>query len=200
MNTGKRTAIVAALLLAFCGSAAAQIGRPVPHGHRPYRQHRPQRVVQPYRTVGYNSAYRSIFLDVSEFGYTFGMGDYKNAGRLAFRQSGLMMVTPQFGMGVGVGVNIFVDAYLYNVPLYGMFRYNLNDGYAGLYVDCKVGYALGDVRGFYFSPSAGLRFGSRTGAFLLGVGFEVQKFSETDGYYTLHHTLRGLSLRLGYEF
>lgn len=200
MNTGKRTVIVAALLLAFCGSAAAQIGRPGPHGPRTYRKHRPHRVVQPYRTVGYNTAYRSMFLDVSEFGYTFGMGDYENAGRLAFCQSGLMMVTPQFGMGVGVGINLFVDANLYNVPLYGMFRYNLSDGNAGLYIDCKVGYALGDVSGFYLSPSAGLRFGSRAGAVLLGVGFEMQKFSESDGYYIMHHTVSGLSLRIGYEF
>lgn len=197
MNTGKRTAIVAAMLLAFCGTAAAQIGRPAPRGHRVARPHR---VVQPYRTVGYGPSYNSQFLEVTEFGYTTGMGDYENAGRLAFYEAGLMMVTPQFGMGLGVGINYFVDATLYNMPLFGLFRYNLNDGYAGLFVDCKVGYSLGDVRGFYLSPSAGLRFGSRGGAVLLSVGYEMQKFSEFDGFNTMHYTVGGLSLRIGYEF
>lgn len=136
---------------------------------------------------------------ISEFGYTFPLGDFDNAGHLSFHESTLMMVTSNFGLGMGVGVNLFVNADLYNVPLYGMLRLEYPKKNLTVYVDGKVGYSLGDIRGFYLSPSLGVRFGYST-AVSLSVGYEMQRFSEVDELGAVHrYTIHGLSLRLGFE-
>lgn len=201
MKIGIKTTLILGLLLACCGTAMAQYG-PGGYGRRGpgYRSYRSQPPA--YGPRGYNNyAYSGPqFLDITEFGYVFSVDDeFEKAGHLTFHEAALLMFTPRFGLGVGVGTNYFVEADLYNVPLYGMGRIAFGASMLDLYIECRVGYSLGNVSGFYLMPSLGLRLGYES-AFTLSLGYQIQKFSEVNNSgIDVTYTLNGLSLRVGYE-
>lgn len=170
-----KSLMVAALLLAFGANAGAQ-------------------------NLLRRSAGNSQLIEITELGYTFGMGNFSNAGRLAIYESAVMPIFPAFGLGMGIGINYYVDANLNNMPLFGLMRVTFVQDFVGVYTDCKVGYALGDIKGFYLSPTLGVRFG-RTNAVTLSAGYEMQQFSETDNFGSARrYTVNGLTLRMGFEF
>lgn len=198
MKKTSKSLLIAVLMMSFCGTIEAQYhGGPRPHRSHPQRS--VYRAPQPrYYNPGY--ATQSTWVtEITEVGFTFGMGDFNDAGHLSIYESVLMQVHPMFGIGMGAGVHYFVDAEVYNVPLYGLLRISSQGESVGVFVDCKVGYSVGDVRGFFLSPSMGLRFGY-TNAVTLSVGYEMQKFSVRDNFNTIQrYTINGLSLKVGFE-
>jgi hypothetical protein len=139
------------------------------------------------------------FLDITEFGYAFGTGDFRNAGHISFYEIFLVQFSPRFGLGMGAGANYYTEVEGYNMPLFGMVRLGAGSGWATFFADARLGYSLGDIRGLYFMPTVGVRFGEGR-AFTVSLGYEMQRFRTPDAYGDERsYTVKSLSLRLGYE-
>ncbi|MBR1766153.1 MAG: hypothetical protein IJ745_03820 [Bacteroidales bacterium] len=206
MKNPLRTALLAALLLGAIAPAEAQhplrhgrrVTHVVPHRHAEVRQ----RVAPPVPVVHAYPSGRPDIYSVTEIGYTFGQADFGDDGRITLSHSWLGQASSHLALGVGAGVNFYTSGYCYNVPLFGDIRLDFSDGGPGLFADCKIGYSLGDVAGFYLSPSVGLRMG---GGMCLSVGYELQRYSTWTDYGYGYDMLRlmqtdGLTVRLAFEW
>lgn len=113
-----------------------------------------------------------------DFGYGVGVGDIE-AGRLQLTTTHGYQICPYVFAGVGLGVSYYTDDEMYNVPIFanGRATLPLSNSRLAPFFDYKIGYSVGDVQGFYMSPSVGLRigFGENCG-FNISVGYEMQKY------------------------
>lgn len=120
-----------------------------------------------------------------DFTYGVGVGDAESS-RVGLSTVHGYQINPYIFVGGGLAVNYFYDDELVNIPFFADARATLPLGTSpvALYFDYRIGYAAGDVSGFYMSPSVGVRFG-RNAAFTLSIGYEMQNCDITyyDGYY-----------------
>ena len=110
----------------------------------------------------------------------------------------------QLFVGIGSGENAFTNSGLYSIPLYGDVRVNFLNNSISPFFDVRTGYAIADIKGFYFSPSLGCRFGSSINtAFTISMGYELQKVKSatvlTNGYKSAE-TIGGFTVRFGFDF
>ena len=143
-------------------------------------------------------------------GYTFGVGKWKNAGRLEMTMSHGYQVVPWFYVGLGVGIHYWEDMDFGNIPLFADFRADFLESSVTPFLDLKIGYAFGlndNDNGFYCNPSVGVRFAvSSSYGINVGLGYEVQMckiyyFSYLGDYYGWKvENLGGISLKVGMDF
>ena len=149
-----------------------------------------------------------------ETGYKFGVGEY-GEDCFSFMTTHGYQFSPYYFGGIGVGVNYYDTQYgAWSVPIYGDVKAYLLNNSITPFIDLKIGYTLGDMEGFYLSPSMGCRI--RTGnitAFYASFGYEMQKVKVSNymqvktkyGSYRKeigwnNETCGGLCLKVGFEF
>lgn len=156
----------------------------------------------PKRRINNLAAGYKGFID---FGYTFDLSDY-DAAKIEFMTSHGYQFSPYFYLGAGIGLHYYTGIEDISVPLFANVRANMMTGNVTPFVDGKIGYSLGEVDGFYFSPSLGCRIAvaERTGI-NLSLGYVMQC---ADIYYygwgyiwgIKTKVVSGLSLKIGVDF
>lgn len=145
------------------------------------------------------------FLD---FGYTIGVGDLGES-RVALSMTHGIQFTPYYFLGAGMGFNYYHKSALWNMPFYVSSRVNFSKRKITPFLDLRIGYSAGEVKGLYFSPELGCNFGfGYKAGFSLSVGYELQRvkmyYYESSYDYEYLLFLKGIcggvSLKLGVNF
>lgn len=137
------------------------------------------------------NVYRGFF----DIGYAVGVGTYKT-NRLVINTSHGYQINPLVYIGGGFGLHYFSDWEELQVPIFVNSRLNFIDNNITPFLDVKVGYSVAKNEGFYFSPSAGVKFDLDAIALNLSVGYEMQ-YIEIWGE---HFNFGAVSFRFGIEF
>lgn len=143
-----------------------------------------------------------------EDGYTYGMGSYDD--RISFITTVGFQFNPYIFIGVGSMENYFVSSKLYGIPIFADMRLNLIKTSVSPLLDVKVGHSIADVKGFFFAPSVGCRFGFYTNsAVVVCIGYELQR---TNSFNTIAYslnknkvlqsreTVKGFTVKVGFDF
>ena len=78
--------------------------------------------------------------------------------------------------GIGSGENYFAESKKYAIPIYANFRLNILNNSISPFLDMKVGGSIGDIKGFYMSPSVGARWAiDNIIVFTTSIGYEFQR-------------------------
>ncbi len=136
-----------------------------------------------------------------EVGYAVGSGHY-GEDRISFLATIGWQFSPYVFAGIGTGENYFANSKLYGIPLYGDLRVNILDKRITPFLETKIGSSTADVKGFFFSPSAGCRFGFKNNsAFTISLGFELQR---AKCFINDNHQWRvnsyGETIKIGFDF
>ncbi len=119
------------------------------------------------------------FTDLS---YTLGVGETsENFDRFTLSTTHGYQLDDMFFLGAGVSFEYVRDAALALVPIYADVRMDipLRSRSIKPFVDAKVGYAAGQVDGFYFAPTVGVRVPVRfVQAMNFGLGYKLQKIQD----------------------
>ena len=82
---------------------------------------------------------------------------------------------PYYYLGAGVGYNYHAFTLGNSIPLFANFRTNLLNTRISPFVDFKIGYSLGEDKGFYMHPAIGGSFlTSRKFGWNISVGYDMQ--------------------------
>ena len=119
------------------------------------------------------------FTDLS---YTLGVGDTsEDFDRFTLSTTHGYQLDDMFFVGAGLSFEYVRDAAVALVPIYADVRMDipLRSRSIKPFVDAKVGYAAGQLDGFYFAPTVGVRVPVRfVQAMNFGLGYELQKIQD----------------------
>ena len=119
------------------------------------------------------------FTDLS---YTLGVGDTsEDFDRFTLSTTHGYQLDDMFFVGAGLSFEYVRDAAVALVPIYADVRMDipLRSRNIKPFVDAKVGYAAGQLDGFYFAPTVGVRVPVRfVQAMNFGLGYKLQKIQD----------------------
>ena len=119
------------------------------------------------------------FTDLS---YTLGVGDTsKDFDRFTLSTTHGYQLDDMFFVGAGVSFEYVRDLAASLVPIYADVRMDmpLRSRNIKPYVDAKIGYAAGQIDGFYFAPTIGIRVPVKfVKAMNFGLGYKLQKIQD----------------------
>ena len=94
-------------------------------------------------------------------------------------------------VGAGVSSNVYLvddeyadDEESISVGIFGNVRSEILPKKISPFVDVRLGGMVGDLEGFYFAPTVGVRFNH----FNLGIGYELVKNNEEYDYYDYYYS------------
>ena len=118
----------------------------------------------------------------TDFSYTLGVGDKsENFDRYTLSTTHGYQLDDMFFVGAGVSFEYVRDIAASLVPIYADVRMDipLRSRSIKPFVDAKIGYAAGEVDGFYFAPTIGVRVPVRfVKAMNFGFGYKLQKIQD----------------------
>lgn len=146
--------------------------------------------------IGIKAGYKA-FVD---FGYTLGTGIY-GSDRIELMTTHGVQINPYLFVGAGTGCHYYTDGAFFSIPIFADVRATILKNNVTPYIDCKIGYSVVDIEGFYLSPSIGCRFaiGEKSGVYV-GAGYVMQKEKIGYGDYAYNRNRNGISLKLGFDF
>lgn len=119
------------------------------------------------------------FTDLS---YTLGVGETsEDFDRFTLSTTHGYQLDDMFFVGAGVSFEYVRDAAVALVPIYADVRMDipLRGRSIKPFVDAKIGYAAGQVDGFYFAPTVGVRVPVKfVEAMNFGFGYKLQKIQD----------------------
>lgn len=149
---------------------------------------------------------KSGYKGMADFGYGIGVGDF-GEGRIELQTAHGYQFNPYFFAGIGAGVSYYHESDVFSVPLFADFRGSVpvGSGKVSPFLDLKIGYAVTDVEGFFFSPSVGVRVGlSERAGFNFSLGYEMQKFGYSLSAWGYHfkgtENCGAVTLKIGFDF
>ncbi len=135
------------------------------------------------------------FTDLS---YALGVGDNsKDFDRFGLSTTHGYQIDDMFFVGAGLGFEYVRDAAVALVPIYADVRMDipLRSSSVKPFVDAKIGYAAGQVDGFHFAPTVGVRVPVRfVQAMNFGIGYRLQKLQDA------HTNTNAITFNVGIEF
>ena len=118
----------------------------------------------------------------TDFSYSLGVGDKsENFDRYTLSTTHGYQLDDMFFVGAGVSFEYVRDIAASLVPIYADVRMDipLQSRSIKPFVDAKIGYAAGEVDGFYFAPTIGVRVPVRfVKAMNFGLGYKLQKIQD----------------------
>ena len=115
----------------------------------------------------------------TDFSYTLGVGETsENFDRFTLSTTHGYQIDDLFFVGGGVSFEYVRDAAVALVPIYADARIDipLHGRSIKPFVDAKIGYAAGQLDGFYFAPTIGVRVPVKfVKAMNFGLGYKLQK-------------------------
>lgn len=119
------------------------------------------------------------FTDLS---YTLGVGEKsEDFDRFTLSTTHGYQLDDMFFIGAGVSFEYVRDVAASLVPIYADVRMDmpLRGKSIKPFVDAKIGYAAGELDGFYFAPTLGIRVPVRfVNAMNFGLGYKLQKLQD----------------------
>ena len=119
------------------------------------------------------------FTDLS---YSLGVGDdSEDFDRYTLSTTHGYQLDDLFFVGAGVSIEYVRNLAVALVPIYADVRMDLPLRGRSIkpYVDAKIGYAAGEVDGFYFAPTVGIRVPVKfVKAMNFGFGYKLQKLQD----------------------
>lgn len=135
------------------------------------------------------------FTDLS---YTLGVGDTsEDFDRFTLSTTHGYQLDDMFFVGAGLSFEYVRDAAVALVPIYADVRMDipLRSRNIKPFVDAKVGYAAGQLDGFYFAPTVGVRVPVRfVQAMNFGLGYKLQKIQDAGA------NTNAITFNVGIEF
>ena len=135
------------------------------------------------------------FTDLS---YTLGVGETsEDFDRFTLSTTHGYQLDDMFFVGAGVSFEYVRDAAVALVPIYADVRMDipLRGRSIKPFVDAKIGYAAGQVDGFYFAPTVGVRVPVKfVDAMNFGFGYKLQKIQDAGT------NTNGITFNVGIEF
>lgn len=135
------------------------------------------------------------FTDLS---YTLGVGETsEDFDRFTLSTTHGYQLDDMFFVGAGVSFEYVRDAAVALVPIYADVRMDipLRGRSIKPFVDAKIGYAAGQVDGFYFAPTVGVRVPVKfVKAMNFGFGYKLQKIQDAGT------NTNGITFNVGIEF
>ncbi len=118
----------------------------------------------------------------TDFSYSLGVGDKsENFDRYTLSITHGYQLDDMFFVGGGVSFEYVRDAAVALVPIYADARIDipLHGRSIKPFVDAKIGYAAGQLDGFYFAPTIGVRVPVKfVKAMNFGLGYKLQKIQD----------------------
>ena len=118
----------------------------------------------------------------TDFSYTLGVGETsENFDRFTLSTTHGYQIDDLFFVGGGVSFEYVRDAAVALVPIYADARIDipLHGRSIKPFVDAKIGYAAGQLDGFYFAPTIGVRVPVKfVKAMNFGLGYKLQKIQD----------------------
>lgn len=114
-------------------------------------------------------------------------------------------INPYIYVGAGFGVHIYtMDNFETSIalPIFTNFRANLTKTKVSPFFDAKIGYSVVDLKGWFFSPSFGVRIGLNNNIGLnLKVGYSAQEFSYWAYRYTINDSyIHSANISIGLDW
>ncbi len=135
------------------------------------------------------------FTDLS---YSLGVGDVStDFDRFALSTTHGYQLDDLFFVGAGVEFEYVRNAAIALVPIYADVRADIPIRSKSIkpFVDAKIGYAAGEVDGFYFAPTIGVRVPVKfVKALNFGFGYKLQKIQDA------HTNTNAITFNVGIEF
>ena len=134
----------------------------------------------------------------TDFSYTLGVGETsENFDRFTLSTTHGYQIDDLFFVGGGVSFEYVRDAAVALVPIYADARIDipLHGRSIKPFVDAKIGYAAGQLDGFYFAPTIGVRVPVKfVKAMNFGLGYKLQKIQDAGS------NTNALTFNVGIEF
>ena len=134
----------------------------------------------------------------TDFSYTLGVGETsEDFDRFTLSTTHGYQIDDLFFVGGGVSFEYVRDAAIALVPIYADARIDipLHGRSIKPFVDAKIGYAAGQLDGFYFAPTIGVRVPVKfVKAMNFGLGYKLQKIQDAGS------NTNALTFNVGIEF
>ncbi|MBQ1722975.1 MAG: outer membrane beta-barrel protein [Muribaculaceae bacterium] len=134
----------------------------------------------------------------TDFSYTLGVGETsEDFDRFTLSTTHGYQIDDLFFVGGGVSFEYVRDAAVALVPIYADARIDipLHGRSIKPFVDAKIGYAAGQLDGFYFAPTIGVRVPVKfVKAMNFGLGYKLQKIQDAGS------NTNALTFNVGIEF
>ena len=134
----------------------------------------------------------------TDFSYTLGVGETsEDFDRFTLSTTHGYQIDDLFFVGGGVSFEYVRDAAVALVPIYADARIDipLHGRSIKPFVDAKIGYAAGQLDGFYFAPTIGVRVPVKfVKAMNFGLGYKLQKIQDAGT------NTNALTFNVGIEF
>ena len=118
----------------------------------------------------------------TDLGYSLGVGEKsEDFDRFTLSTTHGYQLDDMFFVGAGIGFEYVRDAAVALAPIYADVRMDipLRSRNIKPFVDAKIGYAAGQVDGFYFAPTVGVRVPVKfVKAMNFGLGYKLQKIQD----------------------
>ena len=131
-----------------------------------------------------------------------GIGDYDWINHISFYTIHGCQVAKWCFLGGGISSNRYWfddddndDSY-FSLAIFGNFRADFVPKKVSPYADLRLGGLLGDVEGFYFVPTVGIRISH----FSMGVGYEMHNDNVEDYWGDTTYTYSSISFKLTWDW
>lgn len=137
------------------------------------------------------------YMGMVDLGYSIDVRGM-SAGRVEVSTSHGCLIMPYLYVGGGVGFQYYHSASAFNIPIFADFRGYPIIGNIKPFLNFRIGYSVGDMKGLYLSPSIGVSINRLD----ISMGYTVQKVSvysfDYNGIYDLN--FGALTFKFGFRF
>lgn len=134
-----------------------------------------------------------------DVGRAFGVGFWKSE-RIELSSTHGCLINPSFY--VGAGVHFHYDAHAIAIPIFADVRGNLTKKNVKPFLNFRIGYSVGDVKGVYLTPSVGMHI--NVFEFSVGYTYQSAKMYIYEGSYwngwEASPNLGAVTLKVGVRF
>lgn len=146
--------------------------------------------------------------------YSYNFNDFSDMLNVAISTVHGYQINPYFFVGAGISLNIWgrvnSGKAQFGMPIFANIKITPLKNYITPVVDVRLGSSVGDIKGLYFNPQAGIHIGVRNrSAVNIMVGYQLQKMDGYDVKYNAAGDMlmkkkkvncEGLALRVQWEF
>lgn len=146
--------------------------------------------------------------------YSYNFNDFSDMLNVAISTVHGYQINPYFFVGAGISLNIWgrvnSGKAQFGMPIFANIKITPLKNYITPVVDVRLGSSVGDIKGLYFNPQAGIHIGIRNrSAINIMLGYQLQKMDGYDVKFNAAGDMLmkkkkvncdGLSLRVQWEF
>ena len=149
----------------------------------------------------FTSEKSSRYMGMIDIGHSFEVTDtdewivYDYLNRFDISTSHGCLAMPYLYIGAGLGFHYYYDIDQFNIPFFADFRAYPIKGNIKPFLNFRIGYAVGDIKGLYLMPSLGVSIYR----FDISLGYTRQHTQITD-YYDDSLVSQAVTFKLGLRF